>query len=99
MDDQLEFWKSRIVPCSIEYLFGQQKKIFDEHGMLHSDIEPALVTEKSATWYQHGLKHGIHMTSSGVVDYYFRGIKIPKHINPKFLNSKTLYGIMEGLIE
>lgn len=98
MDEIIESWKERIVPCFLEYPFGQNREIYDEEGRLHSDTEPALVTDTTATWYCHGLKHGLHLTKGGKVEYFFRGIKIPSHINPKFLNSKTIYGIMEGLV-
>jgi hypothetical protein len=98
MDELIESWKDRIMPCFLEYPFGQPRKIYDEEGLLHSDDEPALITENSATWYSHGLKHGLHLTFDGKAQYFFRGIKIPEHINPLFLNTKTLYLIMEGFI-
>ncbi len=98
MDEMLEGWNDRITPCFIEYPFGSPKKIYDEDGLLHSDDEPAVITRDSATWYSHGFKHGLHLTADGQIEYYFRNIKIPEHINPKFLNKKTLYCIMEGLI-
>lgn len=98
MDEMIESWKDRIVPCFLEYPFGQSYEVYDDDGRLHSDTGPAVVTETTATWYHHGLKHGLHLTKDGGVEYYFRGIKIPSHINPKFLNKKTIYGIMEGLV-
>ena len=98
MDELLESWKERIAPCFVEYPFGSPRKLYDENGLLHSDEEPAVISHNFATWYSHGMKHGLHMTIDGKVDYYFRGIKIPNHINPIFLNKKTLYHIMEGFI-
>jgi hypothetical protein len=98
MDEMIELWKERISPCFLEYPFSSTHELYDENGRLHSETEPALVTDTSATWYDHGLKHGLHLTKDGQIDYYFRGIKIPSHINPKFLNRKTVYGIMEGLV-
>jgi len=99
MDELIETWKERITPCFVEYPFGICKKIYDDDGLLHSDEEPALITQNTATWYSHGVKHGLQITKNGKIEYFFRGIKIPDYINPIFLNKRTLYHIMEGFIK
>ena len=99
MEDELARWKEIITPCFLEYPFGGPSESLDEEGRLHADEGPALVTATEAAWYSHGLRHGMSLKSDGSVDYYFRGILIPRSQNPLLLTPKTLYQIMEGFIQ
>lgn len=77
-NDKFAKWMQQLSAIHKNFPFGPIRRLENEVGALHHDIEPAYVSPTRCTWYQNGRRHGIDVDIFGSIFYYYEGIQIPK---------------------
>lgn len=87
-----EAWKARLDYMSKEFPFTKSgiRRLVNEIGNLHSDVEPAWRSPTRVIWYKDGKKHGVDADIHGSLHYYYEGIRIPAKFHQAVANPELL---------
>ena len=75
---EMEKWQERVANIKTDYPFGPIQILRNEEGRMHSMTQPAFVSPTRVMWFEDGRPHGKDVDIYGSVNYYFKGVSVPK---------------------
>ena len=75
---EMEKWRERVKQIKSNYPFGPIQILRNEEGRMHSMTQPAYVSPTRVMWFEDGRPHGKDVDIYGSVNYYFKGVLVPR---------------------